>query len=61
MNSEQQYIELYNDVSEQIKARSCDVMNSHRSKAFDFFCQKGKGAENVEWHEGEGRPVHQHQ
>lgn len=48
MRSEQQYIELYNDVSEQIKARSCDVMNSHRDNAFDCFCQTGLPSQKVE-------------
>ena len=35
MNSEQQYISLYNDSSELIKSHSADVMNALRDSAFE--------------------------
>lgn len=41
MNSEQQYIELYREIAEQIQQKSCPVMNAQREKAFATFRSKG--------------------
>lgn len=41
MNSEQQYIDLYKDISEQLKLKSCPVMNAQRDSAFSTFCSQG--------------------
>ena len=41
MNSERQYIELYKEIAEQIKGKSCPVMNAKRDAAFNTFCSLG--------------------
>ena len=41
MNSEQQYIELYQEAADTIKARSCPVMNAVRDDAFRQFVSIG--------------------
>lgn len=48
MTSEQQYIELYNEASEVIKAKSCPVMNAVRDEAFATFRSKGFPTKKVE-------------
>lgn len=48
MKSEQQYIELYNEASQLIKQKSCDVMNAVRDAAFAVFKEKGFPSKKVE-------------
>ena len=48
MTSEQQYIELYEEASEVIKAKSCSVMNAVRDEAFATFRSKGFPTKKVE-------------
>lgn len=48
MKSEQQYIELYNEASQLIKQKSCDVMNAVRYAAFAVFKEKGFPSKKVE-------------
>ncbi len=48
MNSEQQYIELYQEAADTIKARSCPVMNAVRDEAFARFRQEGFPSKKVE-------------
>lgn len=48
MTSEQQYIELYQEASEAIKARSCPVMNAVRDEAFAVFRRNGFPTKKVE-------------
>lgn len=48
MNSEQQYISLYNDSSELIKSHSADVMNALRDSAFESFKRLGFPSRKVE-------------
>ncbi|MBR1521047.1 MAG: Fe-S cluster assembly protein SufD [Bacteroidaceae bacterium] len=48
MNSEQQYIELYQEAADTIKARSCPVMNAVRDEAFAAFSQVGFPSKKVE-------------
>lgn len=48
MKSEQQYIELYGEVSNLIKQKSCDVMNNVRDAAFASFEKVGFPSKKVE-------------
>ena len=48
MTSEQQYIELYQEAGEAIKARSCPVMNAVRDEAFAIFRRNGFPTKKVE-------------
>lgn len=48
MTSEKQYIELYNEASQLIKQKSCDVMNAVRDAAFAVFKEKGFPSKKVE-------------
>ena len=48
MRSEQQYIELYHEVSDLIKNRSCEVMNDVRDEAFETFRRMGFPTRKVE-------------
>lgn len=48
MKSEQQYIELYHEAADTIKARSCPVMNAVRDEAFATFQQMGFPSKKVE-------------
>lgn len=48
MASEQQYIDLYRQASEQLKAHSAAVMNSLRDAAFDDFRRQGFPSRKVE-------------
>ena len=48
MNSEKQYIELFNDASELIKSKSCEVMNRCREQAFEAFQRVGFPSKKVE-------------
>ena len=41
MKSEQQYIELYQEASDLIKRKSCEVMNAVRDEAFQQFMSIG--------------------
>ena len=41
MKSEQQYIEFYSEIGEQIKQRSCAALNAVRDAAFAVFRQQG--------------------
>ena len=48
MTSEQQYIELYQEAGDAIKARSCPVMNAVRDEAFATFQRLGFPSKKVE-------------
>lgn len=48
MNSEQQYITLYNDNAELIKSHSSDVLNAVRDEAFENFRRMGFPSKKVE-------------
>lgn len=48
MRSELQYIELYQEVSDLIKSRSCNVMNAVRDEAFEIFRRMGFPTRKVE-------------
>ncbi len=48
MNSEQQYIELYEQAREMIHGHSCDVMNNERDGAFQQFKANGFPSRKVE-------------
>ena len=48
MNSEQQYITLYNDNAELIKSHSADVLNAVRDEAFENFRRMGFPSKKVE-------------
>lgn len=48
MRSEQQYIELYREAGDTIKARSCPVMNAIRDEAFSAFLRQGFPSKKVE-------------
>ena len=41
MQSEKQYIDLYNEAQEMIKQHSCAVLNKVRDKAFEDFKTQG--------------------
>ena len=41
MQSEKQYIDLYNETQGMIKQHSCDVLNKVRDKAFEDFKRQG--------------------
>ena len=48
MNSEKQYIDLYRQCEEMIKAHAPQAMNGVRDKAFDDFCRIGFPSKKVE-------------
>ncbi|MBQ3926899.1 MAG: Fe-S cluster assembly protein SufD, partial [Bacteroidaceae bacterium] len=48
MKSEQQYIELYQEASDLIKRKSCEVMNAVRYEAFQQFVSSGFPTRKVE-------------
>lgn len=48
MNSEKQYIDLYRQCEEMIKAHAPQAMNGMRDKAFDDFCRIGFPSKKVE-------------
>lgn len=48
MNSEKQYIDLYHQCEEMIKAHAPQAMNGVRDKAFDDFCRIGFPSRKVE-------------
>ena len=48
MKSEQQYIELYQEASDLIKRKSCEVMNAVRDEAFQQFMSSGFPTRKVE-------------
>ncbi len=48
MTSELQYIELYQEVADLIKSKSCDVMNAVRDEAFSTFQRLGFPSKKVE-------------
>ncbi len=48
MNSEQQYIELYQQARQMIKDHAPESMNGVRDKAFDEFCRQGFPTKKVE-------------
>lgn len=48
MNSEQQYIDLYNQCAEMIARHSPDVMNAVRNRAFEDFCHLGFPTRKIE-------------
>jgi len=48
MGSEQQYIELYREAANVIRAKSCGVMNAVRDEAFETFQQVGFPSKKVE-------------
>ena len=48
MNSEQQYIDLYQQASAIINEHSAPVMNGVRQQAFDDFCRQGFPSQKVE-------------
>lgn len=48
MNSEQQYIDLYNESADIIKSHSAPVMNDVRDRAFADFCAQGFPTRKVE-------------
>ena len=48
MQSEKQYIDLYNETQGMIKQHSCDVLNKVRDKAFDDFKAQGFPTKKVE-------------
>ena len=48
MQSEKQYIDLYNETQGMIKQHSCDVLNKVRDKAFEDFKAQGFPTKKVE-------------
>lgn len=48
MQSEKQYIDLYNDSQKVIKDHAADVLNGVRDKAFEAFCKQGFPTKKVE-------------
>ena len=48
MQSEKQYIDLYNETQGMIKQHSCDVLNKVRDKAFEDFKRQGFPTKKVE-------------
>lgn len=48
MKSEQQYIDLYREVSQQICDHSAPALNAVRAQAFDDFCRQGFPTKKVE-------------
>ena len=48
MQSEKQYIDLYNETQGMIKQYSCDVLNKVRDKAFEDFKAQGFPTKKVD-------------
>ena len=48
MKSERQYIELYNEVNQLIKQKSCEPMNAVRDAAFQVFRVQGFPTQKLE-------------
>lgn len=48
MQSEKQYIDLYNEIQGMIKQHSCDVLNKVRDKAFEDFKRQGFPTKKME-------------
>ena len=48
MQSEKQYIDLYNETQGMIKQHSCDVLNKVRDKAFEDFKRQGFPTKKME-------------